>query len=239
MLQNKALAGILLAATLLLAFSASYLKGTSLLKPVLAAILVLAFAPLAFARYYNAHKKKGMASRIPLFLSDIGRATRTGMPHHKAAGMLAAKDYGELNPGLLQMRNDLSQGKTFEHAIRNLADRLAGTHHYHVLHNLAHGGEFASAGRHLRELESIEDSHLLKFRTYTLSLYALLFTFAVVVTLLGKAYVPGSLPIRLIWIQSVFTGIAAGKLAENSFLSGIKHAILLVIIGTLPYIALS
>jgi len=239
MLQNKALAGLLLVATLLLAASAIYLEGTSLLRPVLASILLLAFVPLTFARHYDAHKKRRMASKIPIFLSDIERATRIGMPRHAALGMLAAKDYGELNPGLSQMKEEMSEGETFEHAIRNLADRLAGTHHYHVLHNLAHGGDLASAGRHLRELESIDGVHRLKYQAYTLAMYALLFTFAVSVTLVGKAYLPGSLPIQVIWIQAVFTGIATGKLAENSFLAGINHAILLVIIGTLPYLALS
>ncbi len=239
--EKKSLAAALFSATLLLALSAAYLKGTPLFRPAAAAAFLLALAPIVAVGIYNSRKKLVLASKIPVFLHDLGRAAKAGMPHSRAVAALSAKDYGALNTELSQMRREMSDGRSFEHTLRDLADRLEGTHSHHVLHNLSSGGDFHAAGTHLRELEAIDYMRSLKFRVYALSLYALFFIFAVVATLMEKAYpTSGMQPyLSLIWIQAVFTGIAAGKLAENSFLSGAKHALLLLIIGTLPYIALS
>jgi flagellar protein FlaJ len=235
------LEAVLVLATLVLAASAIYLQGTPLLKPALIAAVLLALVPLALARYHGSRKRREMASRMPAFLHDMGHAIKAGLSHPKAAGALAAKDYGALNPELSRMRRELSEGKSFEHSLRGLADRLEGTHSHHVLHNLSFGGDFHAAGMRLRELDEIEEIESLRFRAYALSLYALFFIFSIIVSFLQKAFPPQQelALFHLIWIQAVFTGIAAGKLAENSFLSGAKHALVLFIIGAVPYIALS
>lgn len=89
------------------------------------------------------------------------------------------------------------------------------------------------------EVPSVEEARARRFRRYAPPLYLLFLVFASATATMGKAYPSGDLPLQLIGMQAVFTGIATGKLAENSLSAGAKHAPALFIIGAIPYLLVS
>lgn len=222
-------------------------------------VFTVGVAPPSVASLIHNRWKKKIENAMPEFLRDLATSLRTGVPINAALEHASKRMYGPLTRELEILVSHMSWGMNFEEALRELSDRvdipLVKKANVLILEAGRHGGNLAEIFDKTASYVENVNAWTLRRRMQTMPYVAIfyfsvfLFLFIIILisnmvfvrlTELADTSVPFLRPIltptqsRRVFLhtaifESFFGGILAGKINEDSFWGGLKHAMVLAI----------
>jgi len=227
---------------------------------LLVVVFTVGVAPVSFVSIIHNRWKNSIEKAMPEFLRDLASSIRTGVPIHAALEHTSKRMYGALTNELMVLVAHMSWGMNFEEALTELSRRvdlsLVEKSTVLILEAGRHGGDlsdiFESTARYVENVNAWNLRRKMQTMPYVAIFYfsVVLFLFIIIVisrmiflpiSELAESGVPLLRPIltpketRRIFLhtsllESFFGGILAGKINEDSFLGGSKHAMILAIV---------
>jgi flagellar protein FlaJ len=229
---------------------------------ILAAVMFV--LPITLVRYYESWKIKSLEDFFPQFMRDLVESIRAGMTLPQALKSISDNDYGQLSPYVKKLNAQLDWGIPFDNALikfsksthSKLIGRIAST----IIESHRFGGNltdiFESISSTAIEIERLREERKLYINSQLITGYIIFFVFLVVIIGLQKFLVPTLTDVtvtevttnpvemgkqynemfrNLIIIQGLFAGLVIGKMAEATIVAGIKHSLILLVVGIIVY----
>ena len=217
-------------------------------------------APPSFVTIIHNRWKNKIEKAMPEFLRDLATSIRTGMPIQTALEHASKRMYGPLTNELKLLVSHMSWGLNFDEALTKFSDRvdlpLVTKATVLILEASRHGGDLSdiidSTARYVENVNAWSLRRKMQTLPYVAIFYfsVVLFLFIIIliskmifvpISELAKSGVPLIRPIltstetRRIFLhtsllESLFGGVIAGKINEDTFLGGLKHATVLIIV---------
>jgi flagellar protein FlaJ len=255
--QKIIAAGAALAAAAIILFGFFRVGFTSALDDYCIFGLAAAIAPLAVVNSVNYRWQKGIDQQLPNLFSSIVQAQEVGMTLPQALEQAAQRNYGPLTPELKKMTAQMSWGYSFEEALSAFGKRIGTTLVQRILPLIieaSHSGGnaekvFDPMGKFIHTNNLIEKERRTQTRPYILIIYVALFVFLFTIILLFNTFfattqgvplmsAPTGSPeemarifLHMTLVQGFFGGLAAGKMGEGSIGAGLKHSLIMMLLG--------
>ncbi len=218
-------------------------------------------SPIALVNYVDYRWRKAVDEHLPDLFRSIVQAQETGMTLPKALEEAAERDYGPLTPELKKMTVQISWGASFEEALlafgRRVGTVLTQRTVPMIIEASRSGGRvekvFDPMGKFIQTTILLEKERKTETRPYIAIIYVALFVFLFTIVILFKTFftgvegvalfsMPSSSPadlqrifLHLTLVQGFFSGLVAGKMGEGSVSAGLKHSLVMMLLG---YVAL-
>jgi flagellar protein FlaJ len=218
-------------------------------------------SPIALVNYVDYKWRKDVDKHLPELFRSIVQAQETGMTLPKALEEAAERDYGPLTPELKKMTVQISWGATFEEALLAFGRRVGTVLTLRtvpmIIEASRSGGRvekvFDPMGKFIQTTILLEKQRKTQTRPYIAIIYVALFVFLFTIVILFKTFFTGvegmalfSMPtsspedlrrifLHLTLVQGFFSGLVAGKMGEGSISAGLKHSLIMMLLG---YVAL-
>jgi len=217
----------------------------------------VAVAPLSIAGIIHSNWRHKIERAMPEFLRDLATSIRTGVPINSALEHASRREYGPLKDELQVLVSQMSWGMTLNDALAQLSERvdLPLVKRATVLISEAstYGGDLSEIFDATAKYVESVNTWSLRRRMQTLP-YVAIFYFSIVLFLfiiillsrmifipisqLAQSGIPFMRPVldplqaRRVFmhaslIESFFGGVLAGKISEDSYVGGLKHAMVL------------
>ncbi|MCW4011075.1 MAG: type II secretion system F family protein [Candidatus Bathyarchaeota archaeon] len=219
--------------------------------------IVAILAPLAALNYVDYRWQKGINQNLPDLFRTIVQAQEVGMTLPQAMDEAAKRDFGPLTAELKKMTVQMSWGYSFEEALTAFGKRVGTNLTQRVLPLIieaSHAGGnvekvFAPMGRFINTNNLMEKERKTQTRPYVLIIYVALFVFLFTIILLFKTFFSAAEGVPLMatptasseemqriflhmtLVQGFFGGLVAGKMGEGSIEAGLKHSLLMMLVG--------
>src|SRR3990172_2893873 len=219
--------------------------------------LLAIISPIALLNYIDYRWRKAVDEHLPDLFRSIVQAQEIGMTLPKALEDAAKRDYGPLTPELKKMTVQISWGASFEEALlafgRRVGTVLTQRTVPMIIEASRSGGRvekvFDPMGKFINTTILLEKERKTQTRPYIAIIYVALFVFLFTIVLLFKTFfssvegVPllgtsSSSPVDLertflhmTFVQGFFGGLVAGKMGEGAMSAGLKHSLLMMILG--------
>jgi flagellar protein FlaJ len=223
--------------------------------------LLAVISPIALVNYFDYRWRKAVDEHLPDLFRSIVQAQEIGMTLPKALEEAAERDYGPLTPELKKMTVQISWGASFEEALlafgRRIGTVLTQRTVPMIIEASRSGGSvekvFDPMGKFVQTTILLEKERKTQTRPYIAIIYVALFVFLFTIVILFKTFftdvegvalfaVPTSSPadlkrifLHLTLVQGFFSGLVAGKMGEGSISAGLKHSLVMMLLG---YVAL-
>jgi flagellar protein FlaJ len=223
--------------------------------------LLAVISPIALLNYIDYRWRKAVDEHLPDLFRSIVQAQETGMTLPRALEEAAKRDYGPLTSELKKMTVQISWGASFEEALlafgRRVGTVLTQRTVPMIIEASRSGGKvekvFDPMGKFIQTNILLEKEREAQTRPYIAIIYVALFVFLFTIVILFKTFftnVEGvalfSMPttslmdlkrvfLHLTLIQGFFGGLVAGKMGEGSISAGLKHSLIMMLMG---YVAL-
>jgi flagellar protein FlaJ len=220
---------------------------------------ILAIMPIAVLDYVDFRWRKSVDAQLPELFRSIVQAQETGMTLSQALEEAAKRDYGPLTCELRKMTVQISWGASFEEALSAFGKRVGTVLTQRtvpmIIEASRSGGHvekvFDPMGKFIQSTLLLEKERKNQTRPYIAIIYIALFVFLFTLSILFKTFftsVDGlslfSAPttstaslkmtfLHLALVQGFFGGLVAGKMGEGSVTSGLKHSVLMMLMGYL------
>jgi len=232
---------------------------------ILVIAFTIGVTPPGIASVIHNKWKNKIEKSTPDFLRDLATSFKTGMPLYTALEHSAKRDYGPLTTELKLMVSQMSWGMNFNEALMEFSNRidlpLIKKATVLILEAGRHGGDLSDIFESTAKYVDNVNAWTSKRRMQTLP-YVAIFYFSVVIFLFiiiiisNMIFVPMSdiatagsgliTPIltpelaRRVFLhtalmEAFFGGILAGRIHEDSFLGGLKHAAVLAVTSGLAF----
>jgi len=232
---------------------------------LLVVVFSVGVGPASFASIIHNRWKNNIEKAMPEFLRDLATSIRTGVPIHAALEHTSRRMYGALTNELKILVAHMSWGMNFEEALAELSERvqfpLVERATVLILEASRHGGDlshiFESTARYIENVNTWSLRRKMQTMPYVAIFYfsVVLFLFIIIlisrmifvpISELAESGVPLLRPLlnpiqtRRVFLhtsllESFFGGILAGKINEDSFLGGLKHAMVLAIVSGVAF----
>lgn len=232
---------------------------------LLIVVFVVGVAPPSFASIIHNRWKNKIEKAMPEFLRDLATSIRTGVPIHMALEHASKRMYGPLTKELEILVAHMSWGMNFNDALTELSDRvdlpLVKKATVLALEAGRHGGDlsdiFDSTAKYVENVNTWSLRRKMQTMPYVAIFYFSVALFLFIIILISRMiFVPISEfaesgvpllkpmlnPTQTIRVflhtslmESFFGGILAGKINEDSFLGGLKHAMVLTVASGLAF----
>jgi len=246
-------------AAAIILFGIFTLWNTTLFDEVVFFAMIAAVFPPAILTYLHYRWRKAIDERLPDLFRSIVQAQETGMTLPQAMEDAAKRDYGPLTTELRKMTTQISWGMSFEDALLALSHRVNTVLIQRtvpmIIEASRSGGQvekvFDPMGKFIQSTLLLDKERRTQTRPYIAIIYVSFFVFIFTVVLLFKSFFVSiqQLPMlgtalmspeeirRLFFhmtiVQSLFGGLVAGKMGEGTINAGLKHSLILMIIGYL------
>ena len=223
--------------------------------------LLTIISPIALLNYIDYRWRKAVDEHLPDLFRSIVQAQEIGMTLPNALEEAAKRDYGPLTPELKKMTTQISWGSSFEEALlafgRRVGTVLTQRTVPMIIEASRSGGRvekvFDPMGKFIQTTILLEKERKTQTRPYIAIIYVALFVFLFTIVILFKTFfteVGGmalfSMPtispmdlqrifLHLTLVQGFFGGLVAGKMGEGSISAGLKHSLIMMLLG---YVAL-
>jgi len=237
---------------------------TGLFSTILILAAIMFVVPIALVRYYDVWKTKALEDFFPQFMRDLVEAIKSGMTLPQAVKTVSENDYGHLNQYVKKLNAQLDWGIPFDKALlkfsKSTGSKLIGRITSTIIESHRFGGNltdiFESIITTSIEIERLREERKLYINSQLITGYIIFFVFLVVIIGLQKFLVPTLTNItigevatesanigtqyneifrNLIVLQGLFAGLVIGKMSEGAVVSGVKHSLVLLIVGILVY----
>lgn len=241
--------------SVLLLFNFLYLspyKEVYTLMNMVGAVIIIGI-PLLY-KYKEFKKVKEIEAIFPKYLNDIAENISAGMTLPQAMRSTINIDYGVMTPYVKEMAAKMSWGISLEKIMNDFAKKTGSKamkrNVQTIIETHRSGGAMdtimRSVAQSLIELEKIKKERSASVYAQMVNGYMIYVVFLGVMIGLSSVLVPSfrltdTLPDleavfkeifrSLIIIQGLFAGLSIGKMAEGTLIAGIKHALVLVVIG--------
>jgi len=224
-------------------------------------IVIIPIGPFVY-QYKKYRESKEIEERFPDFLRDVSQNIRTGMTIPQAIKSTKNTYYRALTPHVKKMIVQIDWGVPLDKILMNFANHTTKSLRRTVLTIIdTHkgGGDIAdifdSIGKSIVEVNRINKERSSIVYNQMLTGYIIFFVFIGVLIVMQIYLIPSLQTFSspelglssfedlnrfysdvfkiLIILQGFFSGLVIGKLSEGSLISGLKHSIILVIIGSL------
>ena len=252
------------AAVALLAASVFLYGSSPDLDYLLVVVFAVGVAPSSAAGVVHNRWRDKIQRAMPEFLRDLGTSIRTGVPVQSALEHASKRMYGPLTKELQILVSHMSWGMNFHEALSELSRRidlpLVKKATVLVLEAGRHGGDlsdiFDSTAEYVENVNTWILRRKMQTMPYVAIFYFSVFLFLFIVILISRmifapiSELAESAPLirpilapiqtRRIFLhtslmESFFGGIIAGKINEDSFLGGLKHAMVLAIVSGVAF----
>jgi flagellar protein FlaJ len=219
--------------------------------------LLAVISPIALLNYVDYRWRKAVDEHLPDLFRSIVQAQEIGMTLPKALEEAAERDYGPLTPELKKMTVQISWGASFEEALlafgRRVGTVLTQRTVPMIIEASRSGGSvekvFDPMGKFVQTTILLEKERKTQTRPYIAIIYVALFVFLFTIVILFKTFftdvegvalfsVPTSSPadlkrifLHLTLVQGFFSGLVAGKMGEGSISAGLKHSLVMMLLG--------
>lgn len=250
-----------LAAVSLLFFAFLRYGATPLFDELFLFAMLVAITPLAILNYIEYKWRKSIDEHLPDLFRSIVQAEETGIILPQALEDASKRNYGPLTVEMRKMTAQISWGMTFEEALlafsRRINTILVQRTVPLILAASRSGGHvervFDPMGKFVQTTLLLEKERRTQTRPYIAIIYVAFFVFLFTIVLLFKSFFVSveGLPVlgtavmnpeamrriffHMTIVQSFFGGLVAGKMGEGTISAGLKHSIVLMIVG---YVAL-
>jgi pilus assembly protein TadC len=245
--------------------SALALLTNPLLDYLIVVGFTIAVVPPGVASILHGRWKNKIEKAMPEFLRDLATAYQTGMPLQIALEHAAKRNYGPLTTELKTMVAHMSWGMSFNEALKEFSRKIDLTvvekATVLILEAARHGGDLSNIFEATAKYVDNVNNWNAKRRMQTLP-YVAIFYFSVVIFLFiiiiisNMIFLPISqmneagaalikpilapLEARRIFmhaalLEALFGGVLAGKINEDSFLAGFKHAAVLAVTSGIAF----
>ena len=226
---------------------------------------LLIFFPIFLSFYLEHSRKKEMEEVFPIFLKDLVESLRGGMSLPFALRNLRNNDYKSLSPLVKRLYYQIAWGVPAEDALRMFADKTGSKFIKRIILSILesnrYGGNLASIidslSKTALEADRLRMERKLFLQSQLITAYIIFFVFIGVVIGLQKFLVPALVGEEvkviseetekvgaefyfatfrdLIIIQGFFCGLLVGKMTEGAIINGLKHSIIMIILGLLIF----
>jgi flagellar protein FlaJ len=220
---------------------------------------IVAVSPIAILNYVDFKWRKSVDEHLPELFRSLVQASETGMTLPKALEEASKRDYGPLTMELKKMTVQISWGTSFEDALlafgRRVGTVLTQRTVPMIIEASRSGGHvekvFDPMGKFIQTTILLEKERKTQTRPYIAIIYIALFVFLFTIVILFKTFFTGvdgislfsfssgsSLDLKrtflhLSLVQGFFGGLVAGKMGEGSISAGLKHSLMLMLMGFL------
>ncbi len=245
----------------IISFNLIYFPGVPLLFEMLnLAGGLVAVMPSLLMFYSGFRKRKGMEEQFLVFISDVTESINSGMTLPISLQHASKKDYLDLGPYVNSLASQVDWGIPFHKALKvfakNTGSRTIRRAVETIVQTYRVGGKLADTltaiGESLMTLEKIKKERTSSVHSQIITSYIIYFVFIVILVILQVFLIPSLLPqavgglgggpapigaifsqsvVNFILIQGFFAGLVTGKMAEGSVIAGVKHSVLLIVIG--------
>ena len=219
----------------------------------------IAVVPPGIASIMHSRWKGKIEKSMPEFLRDLATSHQTGMPLQVALEHASKRNYGPLTTELKTMVAHMSWGMNFNDALMEFSRKidlpLVEKATVLIIEAARHGGDlsdiFNSTAKYVDNVNSWTDKRRMQTLPYVAIFYFSVVIFLFIIIIISNMiFLPMSqmdaggavlmkpilapLEARRIFmhtalLESLFGGILAGKINEDSFLGGLKHAAVLAV----------
>ena len=244
------LSGLLLVYVNFILFSAS----PQIFSAINLASGVLIIGIPLLVKYGSYSKVKKIKGIFPKYLADIAQNIASGMTLPQAMRTAAGNDYDVLTPYVKEITAKISWGITLEKVLYDFAEKSGSVpmkrNIQTIIETHRSGGSIdtvlKSVAQSLIELERIKKERSSSVYSQMINGYVIFLIFLGVMIGMSSFLIPtfnfnqeGSslegtftdIFRSLVIIQGFFAGMAIGKLAEGNLQAGIKHSLVLVVLG--------
>jgi flagellar protein FlaJ len=219
--------------------------------------LLTVISPIALLNYVDYRWRKAVDEHLPDLFRSIVQAQEIGMTLPKALEEAADRDYGPLTPELKKMTVQISWGASFEEALLAFGRRVGTVLTLRtvpmIIEASRSGGSvekvFDPMGKFVQTTILLEKERKTQTRPYIAIIYVALFVFLFTIVILFKTFftdvegialfsVPTSSPadlkrifLHLTLVQGFFSGLVAGKMGEGAISAGLKHSLVMMLLG--------
>jgi archaeal flagellar protein FlaJ len=223
--------------------------------------LTIAVAPPAIANIIHNRWKNKIERATPEFLRDLAVASRTGIPLQTALEHASKRMYGPLTYELQVLVSHMSWGMNFNEALTEFSARidlpLIKRATVLIIEAGKHGGDlsniFDSTAQYVENVNSWTAKRKMQTMPYVAIFYFSVFIFLFIIIIISsmmfapmnQAASTGATFIKPILsqeasrriflhtalLESMFGGLIAGKINEETFADGLKHAMVLCIVS--------
>jgi flagellar protein FlaJ len=238
---------------------------SNLFSLIIILAIIMFIVPIALIKYYETWKVKTLEDSFPPFMIDLVESVRSGMALPQAIESVSNNDYGSLSPYIKRLNAQLNWGIPFENAFlafsRSTKSKLIGRIASTIIESHKFGGNltdiFEAISTTAVEIERLREERKLYMSSHMITGYIIFFVFLIVIIGLEKFLVPSlsqtssgasvektakdmsneyrAIFRNLIIIQGFFAGLVIGKMSEGAVANGIKHSLILMIVGLLVY----
>lgn len=218
---------------------------------------VVAISPTAVLGYIDYRWRKAVDERLPDLFRSIVQAQETGMTLPRALEEAAKRDYGPLTSELKKMTVQISWGASFEGALLAFGRRVGTVlvqRTVPMIIEASHAGGhvekvFDPMGKFIQTTLLLERERKTQTRPYIAIIYVAFFVFLFTIVLLFKTFFvsveglpmlatpvmpPTSMQrvfLHMTTIQGFFGGLVAGKMGEETINTGLKHSLVMMVLG--------
>jgi flagellar protein FlaJ len=223
---------------------------------IFASILALV-VPTAILTYIDYRWRNAVDENLPDLFRSIVQAQEVGMTIPQALEEVAKRDYGPVTDELQKMTVQMSWGSSFEEALLDFEKRVDTVLSHRTIPMIIEasrsGGRveqvFDPLSKFIETTIILEKERKTQTRPYIAIIYVALFVFLFTIVILFKTFftdIEGvalfststSSPLilqriflHLTIVQGFFSGLVAGKMGEGSTNAGLKHSVIMIIIG--------
>jgi len=218
--------------------------------------VAIAITGLVITEYMKFLSSRDIEERFPYFLRDVAENMRTGMTLPQA--ITATKDtfYGALTPHVKRIVTQIDWGVPFDEILNNFSKHSTKTVKRAVstiIETHRGGGDIAevfdSVGRSTSEISNLMKERSSTIYSQMLTGYVIFFLFIGILIILQVLLIPSFYTFSpetnleslgkfylevfriLVLLQGFFAGLVIGKMSEGSIVAGIKHSLILIIVG--------
>ena len=232
---------------------------------ILVIAFTIGVTPPGIASVVHNRWKSKIEKATPDFLRDLATSFKTGMPLYTALEHAAKRDYGPLTTELKLMVSQMSWGMNFNEALIEFSKRidlpLIKKAAVLILEAGRHGGDlsdiFESTAKYVDNVNSWTNKRKMQTLPYVAIFYFSVVIFLFIIIIISNMiFIPMSdiatagsgliTPIltsemaRRVFLhtallEAFFGGILAGRIHEDSFLGGLKHAAVLAVTSGLAF----
>ena len=225
----------------------------------------IAVTPPGTASIMHSRWKGKIEKSMPEFLRDLATSHQTGMPLQVALEHASKRNYGPLTTELKTMVAHMSWGMNFNDALMEFSRKidlpLVEKATVLIIEAARHGGDlsdiFNSTAKYVDNVNSWTDKRRMQTLPYVAIFYFSVVIFLFIIIIISNMiFLPMSqmdaggavlmkpilapLEARRIFmhtalLESLFGGILAGKINEDSFLGGLKHAAVLAVTSGIAF----
>jgi flagellar protein FlaJ len=221
--------------------------------------VVIAVFPSAVLNYVDYRWKRSIDEHLPDLFRSIVQAQETGMALPQAIEEASKRRYGALTPELKRMAAQMSWGMPFEEALqsfsRRVDTRLTRQSVPLIIEANRSGGRieriFQPLSRFVESTLIAERERRAQTRPYVAIVYVAFFVFTFTIIMLFKTFFlqmselsvlrfallspeeTKRLFFHMSFLQALFGGLVAGKMGEGTVGAGLKHSVILLVVGYL------